>query len=224
MSGRSTAGKLHERGIATVGQAAELGEAALISMLGRASGRHLHALAHNLDPRRVRAGRRRGSFGSQCALGRSPRSPDAIDAVLIGLVDRVTRRMRASGRAGRTVSLRLRFADFTRATRSRTLSQATAATATVLVAARTLLAAATPTIERRGLTLLGVAVSNLDARDVGVQLALPLDRFSTGGLDAALDELRTRFGPDAVTRAALLRSGSELSPWLLPGDQPRRAI
>ena len=95
----------------------------LIALLGRGSGRHLHALAHNRDPRSVQVGRRRGSIGAQRALGRSPRSPEAIDAALVALVDRVTRRMRAAGRTGRTVVLRLRFGDFTRATRSHTLSR-----------------------------------------------------------------------------------------------------
>ena len=89
--------------------------------------------------------------------------------------------------------LRLRFGDFSRATRSHTLPQATASTRTVLAAARGLLAAAMPMIERRGLTLLGVAVSNLDD-ERAVQLALPLDRRSGAALDAALDEVRDRFG------------------------------
>ena len=111
---------------------AELGETALVSMLGRAAGRHLHALAHNHDPRPVLVGRRRGSIGSQRALGRSPRSPEAVDAVVVGLVDRVTRRMRRAGRVGRTVVLRLRFGDFSRATRSHTLPHATAHTQTIL--------------------------------------------------------------------------------------------
>ena len=119
--GPVTAGKLHERGIRTVGEVAELAEATLVAMLGRASGRHLHALAHNRDPRPVRVGRRRGSIGSQRALGRAPRSREEVDATLVALVDRVTRRMRAAGRVGRTVVLRLRFDDFTRATRSHTL-------------------------------------------------------------------------------------------------------
>ena len=140
--------KLHEQGIATVGQVSRLGEAALVSILGRGSGRHIHALSHNRDPRPVQARRRRGSIGSQRALGRSPRSPDAIDAVVIGLVDRITRRMRTAGRVGRTVVLRLRFGDFSRATRSHTLPYATAHTDTILATARGLLAAAIPTIER----------------------------------------------------------------------------
>src|SRR2546423_1237196 len=148
--GPVTARKLHDRGITTVGEVARLAEAVLVSILGRASGRHLHALAHNRDPRPVQVRRRRRSIGAQRALGRSPRSIDAVDTVVVGLVDRVTRRMRAAGRVGRTVVLRLRFDDFSRAHRSHTLPQATAHTDTILAAARALLATALPTIQRRG--------------------------------------------------------------------------
>jgi DNA polymerase-4 len=211
--GQVTAHKLHDRGISTVGEVAELAEAVLVSMLGRASGRHLHALAHNRDPRPVQARRRRRSMGSQRALGRSPRSPEAVDAVLVGLVDRVTRRMRAAGRVGRTVVLRLRFDDFSRATRSHTLAQATAGTQTILVTARALLATAMPLIEQEGLTLVGVSIANLDDDRAG-QLALPLDPRSA--LDAALDEVHDRFGPAAVTRAVLLGRDQGLSVPLLP--------
>src|SRR5207249_11482608 len=108
-----------------------LDETVPVSMLGRAAARHLHALAHNRDPRPVHVGRRRGSIGSQRALGRRPKTAEAVDAVLVGLVDRVTRRMRAAGRIGRTVVLRLRFDDFSRATRSHTLPFGTAHTQTV---------------------------------------------------------------------------------------------
>jgi DNA polymerase-4 len=213
--GPVTAEKLHGWGITTVGQVAQLGEAVLVSLLGRASGRHLHALAHNRDPRPVRVGRRRGSIGSQRALGRSPRSFEAVDAIVVGLVDRVTRRMRAARRVGRTVVLRLRFEDFSRATRSHTLPQATAQTDAILATARGLLAAALPMIERRGLTLVGVAVGNLeDAR--AVQLALPFDRRSSDALDAALDEVRERFGATAITRAVLLGRDRGLTMPLLP--------
>ena len=213
--GPVTAAKLRERGITTVGQVAGLGEATLVSMLGRASGRHLHALAHNRDPRPVQVGRRRGSIGSQRALGRAPRSADAVDASLVALVDRVTRRMRAARRVGRTVVLRLRFDDFSRATRSHTLLHATANTHTVLSTARGLLAAALPMIERRGLTLVGVAVANLENADA-VQLVLPIDALSDDALDAALDEVRERFGPAAITRAVLLDRDTGLSMPLLP--------
>ena len=163
----------------------------------------------------MRPGRRRGSIGSQRALGRSPRSLDAVDAVVVGLVDRVTRRLRAAGRVGRTVVLRLRFGDFSRATRSHTLPRATAETRTILAAARWLLAAAVPTIEARGLTLVGIAVANLDdAR--AVQLALPFDGCTGVALDAALDEIRARFGSAAVTRAVLLGRHPGLQVPLLP--------
>jgi DNA polymerase-4 len=213
--GPVTARKLHARGIATVGQVARLGEDTLVLMLGRAAGRHLHALAHNRDARPVQTGRRRGSVGSQRALGRRARSWDEIDAVLVGLVDRVTRRMRRAGRVGRTVMLRLRFADYTRAARSRTLTRATAETRVVLEAARELLVEARPLVDRQGLTLVGLAVGNLEDGRL-VQLALPLDRQSA--IDAALDEVRDRFGTASVTRAVLLGRDPGLSMPLL--DEP----
>jgi DNA polymerase-4 len=218
--GESTARKLHDLGIATVGEIAAAGEAFLISALGPAAGRRLHAVAHNRDYRPVRAGRRRGSYGSQSALA-STRSRRALHTVLAGLVDRVTRRMRKSGRAGRTVTLRMRFDDFTRASRSRTLPRATAAQRTIHVAAAELLEEAMPTVQRRGLTLVGVTVGNLDGREMGVQLELPIERGWSAALDAAVDELRERFGADAVTRAALL-GRRRLSASLLADEQRRR--
>jgi DNA polymerase IV len=213
--GPVTAGKLRARGITTVGEVARLAEASLVSMLGRASGRHLHALAHNRDPRPVHVRRRRRSIGSQRALGRSPKSPDVIDAAVVALVDRVTRRMRTAGRVGRTVVLRLRFDDFSRATRSHTLPRATAHTQTILTTARELLTTAAPMIERQGLTLVGVAVANLDD-DSAIQLVLPFDRHSGHALDSALDEVRDRFGPTAVTRAVLLGRNQGLTVPMLP--------
>ena len=213
--GPATAAKLRARGITRVGEVAELAEGALVAMLGRASGRHLHALAHNRDPRPVRPGRRRRSIGSQRALGRSRRSPESIDTVLLGLVDRVTERMRVAERVGRTVVLRLRFDDFTRATRSHALATPTAQTQVVLETARELLAAATPMIERQGLTLVGVTVANIDSRGA-VQLTLPVDRYSSDALDAALDEIRKRFGRKAITRAILLGRDEGLLVPLLP--------
>jgi DNA polymerase-4 len=218
--GPATARKLNGCGITTVGQLAERTQTELVSIVGRAGGHRLHALAHNRDPRPVRVRRGRRSFGSQCALGSRPRSAEGIDRVLVGLVDRVTRRMRASGRLGRTVVLRLRFGDFSRATRSHTVARATAATATILAIARGLLAAAMPTIERRGLTLVGVTIANLDRDGGAVQLELPLDDAGGGSLDRALDELRERFGADAVRRASLLGGGKRLSASLLAGERP----
>jgi DNA polymerase-4 len=214
--GHVTAEKLRRRGVATVGEVAQLDEEILVSMLGRATGRHLHALAHNRDPRPVRVGRRRRSMGAQRALGRSsPRTWDALDVVLVGLVDRLGRRLRAARRVCRTVVLRLRFEDFSRATRSHTLSEATAQTPTILATARALLATAMPTIEGRGITLVGVALANL-ADDGPRQLALPFDEERARALDAVLDALRDEFGSGAVTRAVLLGRDPGLSVPLLP--------
>jgi len=213
--GRVTARKLHDHGVTTVGEVASLGEATLVAMLGQASGRHLDALAHNRDPRPVQPGRRRRSIGAQRALGRSRTTPRDLDTVVVALVDRVTRRMRGAKRVGRTVMLRLRFDDFSRATRSHTLPQATAHTETILATARDLLRAAVPMIERQGITLVGVSVGNLDD-DRAVQLALPLDRHGGAALDTALDEVRERFGSSAVTRAVLLGRDPGLTVPLLP--------
>ncbi len=213
--GAVTARKLHAHEIATVGDVARLDEGTLVALLGRASGRHLHALAHNRDARPVEGRRRRRSIGAQRALGRPRKSHNEIDVSLIGLVDRVTRRMRAAARVGRTVVLRMRFADFTRATRSRTLPQATAETQAILTAARELLELAMPMIEQQGLTLVGIAVTNLE-NDDAVQLALPFDRWSGGALDEALDEVRARYGSTAVTRGVLLGRDQGLTMPMLP--------
>ena len=91
----------------------------------------------------------------------------------------------------------------------------TAETETILATVRWLLRAATPLIERDGLTLVGVAVANLDD-DSELQLTLPLDRYSGGALDAALDEVRARFGVNAITRAVLLGRDQGLTVPLLP--------
>lgn len=213
--GEVTAAKLRDRGVTTVGEVARLGEGVLVAILGPAAGHHLHALAHNHDPRPVDVGRRRRSMGAQRALGRRRRSPADLDAFVVALIDRVTRRLRAARRVCRTVVIRLRFDDYTRVTRSHTMAQATAQTETILAAARTLLAAAMPMIEERGLTLIGVAVSNIHD-DEAVQLALPFERRSATALDAAVDNVRDRFGGSAITRAVLLGRDPGVSVPLLP--------
>lgn len=217
--GKVTADKLHERGITTVGELALVPEEALAAMLGKASADHLHALSHNLDPRPVTVGRRRSSIGSQHALSRCRRTPAEIDTLLVGIVDRVTRRLRKADRSGRTIVLRLRFDDFTRATRSHTLPRSTSQTNTILDAARWLLSSAEPLVSEQGLTLIGLSIANLDDDDT-MQLALPFDGHADGGvLDLALDGVRTKFGSAAITRAVLL--GKDLDPQIpiLP-DRP----
>jgi DNA polymerase-4 len=218
--GPATAARLREHGIVTVGQLSGLPVEVLMTVAGKAVGRRLHAIAHNRDPRRVRSGRGRRSIGSQSALGSRPRSPEALDAVAVALVDRVARRMRKGGRVGRTVILRLRWGDFTRATRSKTLPHATASTDTLLVAFRALIAAEQTTIARRGVTLLGLSITNLERGDAGVQLELPLDGHPPEALDATMDQIRDRFGTTAVRRARLLTTGDRMSAWLMPGDAP----
>jgi DNA polymerase-4 len=213
--GQVTADKLHARGIRTVADVAGLDQEGLVAMLGRASGRHLHALAHNLDPRAVEPGRRRRSMGAQCALGWRRRSPADVDAVLVALVDRVMRRLRAAQRVARTVVLRMRFDDFGRATRSHTLPEASDRTGAVLLTARALLADADAMLRDRGLTLVGVAVTNLDDADA-VQLSLPFGPGAPTELDSAVDRIRDRFGTDAIDRTVLLRRRLTPSVPLLP--------
>ncbi len=213
--GPVTATKLRDRSITIVEQVARLGEPALVRMLGRAAGRHIHALAHNRDPRPVQVGRRRHSIGTQRALGRKRRSPEALDTDLLALVDRLARRLRTAHRVCRTVSLRLRFDDFSRATRSHTLPEATAHTPTLLAVARGLLATALPTIQRQGITLIGLTFSNL-GDDRAIQLALPFERGGTGAIDETLDTVRHRFGAAAITRAVLLGRDHGPSIPLLP--------
>jgi DNA polymerase IV len=214
--GPATAKKLHAHGIATVGQIASLDEPALMSIVGRASGRHLHALAHNRDPRRVRVRRRRRSMGAQHALGRrSPKTWEFLDSTLVALVDRLARRLRAAGRVCRTIVLRLRFGDFSRATRSHTLSEATADTESILATARGLLAAAMAMIRTQGITLIGVTLGNLENAGA-IQLSLPLERQPAHALDATLDNIRDRYGSGAITRAVLVGRQEDLSVPLLP--------
>ena len=205
--GAVTAEKLHVHGIETVADVAELGESMLASLVGRAMGHRLYGLSRNVDARRVQTGVRRRSVGAQRALGRGAHSPQEVDATVCTLVDRITRRMRTGGRTGRTVVLRLRFDDLSRATRSHTLPKATSSTEPVLAAARGLVTAAGPLIAERGLTMIGFSVANID-RSGAQQLELPFDGTPRRGpdleLDRAVDLVRCRFGMGALTRGVLL--------------------
>ncbi len=205
--GAKTAERLHVHGIRTVADVAELSESMLASLVGQAMGRQLYALSRNIDRRRVSTGVRRRSVGAQRALGRAGNrmSPAELDAVVIALIDRITTRMRAGGRTGRTVVLRLRFDDFSRATRSRTLPWPTSSTQPILAAARRLLASAAPVIAERGMTLVGFAVSEMN-RSGAEQLALPFTDSAMHPLaiDAAVDQVRRRYGKSALTRGVLV--------------------
>ena len=216
--GPSTAAKLHERGIHRVEHLAAVPGPALAAMLGRAVGWHLNAIANNRDPRPVRARRRRRSLGSQSALGR-PRSVAG----------------RAGCGAGRARGPRNAPYALVRARRAHDH----AATALRRLLARVALPEpgpghrghrdhvahgpglygdARPLIADRGLTLLGLTFTNLGHVRDGVQLALPLERGSPQALDDVVDRVRERYGPQAVTRATLLRAGRELAPALSPDE------
>lgn len=205
--GAKTAERLAAHGIYTVAEVAELSESMLASLVGQAMGRQLYALSRNIDRRRVVTGVRRRSVGAQRALGRAGNtmSLGELDAVVMSLIDRITARMRSAGRTGRTVVLRLRFNDFSRATRSRTLPWATSSTEAILSAARQLVASAAPVIAERGLTLVGFAVTDI-ARSGTEQLALPFSEAAIRPLaiDATIDQVRRRYGKSAVIRAVLM--------------------
>jgi DNA polymerase IV len=213
--GAVTAEKLHRQGIRTVGQLAELEAATAERLLGKATGAHLHALARLRDPRPVDTTRRRGSIGSQRALGIRPRSPDELDLILTQIIDRLARRLRERDRVCRTVVLRLRFGDFAKATRSRTVRFPTDRTGVLLTVARGLLAAAQSEIAERGITLIGVSLSQL-GRAVDVQPELPIDWDDGARLDTVLDAVRDRYGATSVSRAAQLGRDPGWSTPVLP--------
>lgn len=213
--GAVTSDKLHRLGIHTVGQLAELEASAAERMLGRATGAHLHALARLQDPRPVDTTRRRRSIGSQRALGTHPRSDAELDVILSQIVDRLARRLRDGERVCRTVVLRLRFGDYAKATRSHTIHPASDRTTVLLAVARGLLAAARPQIAARGITLIGVSLSQLDAAG-SVPEELPIDWEDGARLDTVLDAVRDRFGTSSVARAAHLGRDAGWSTPLLP--------
>ncbi|MEM7275401.1 MAG: DNA polymerase IV [Actinomycetota bacterium] len=199
--------RLASAGLHTVADVAALDVEVLQDRLGVASGAHLHALAHNRDPRPVETGRRRRSIGSQRSFPAGSVDREGAAQIVVEVADRVARRLRAGARVGRTVTLRLRFADFAAATRSRTLREPTASTEAILSTGRALLDDAWPLIERRGLTKVGLAISGL-ADDRAVQLSLPFGAAAASpswdAVDGAVDRIRDRFGTGALTRATLV--------------------
>lgn len=216
--GPVTAARLADLGIATVGELATTPEEALVARLGKGTGRHLHALAWNRDPRPVVTRRRAGSVGAQSAFGRDERDFAVYRRVLARLADRVGARLRKKSRAGRTITLRVRFSDLQAITRATTLGAATASTEALYRVGVHLAETEIPhAAEGRGVGLLGLRVSNL-VRSPHLQLELPLldphcDRVDRSGteralaaarLDHAIDGLRERFGKETVGRASTL--------------------
>jgi DNA polymerase IV len=213
--GAVTAEKLHRLGIHTVGELADLEAATAERLLGKATGAHLHALARLRDPRPVDTARRRSSIGSQRALGRRQHSTDELDVILTQIVDRLARRLRDGDRVCQTVVLRLRYGDFAKATRSHTVGAATGRTAVLLSVTRGLLASAQQEIAERGITLIGVSLSQLSHPD-RLQPELPIDWDEGMRLDTVLDAVRDRFGAASVGRATQLGRDPGWSTPLLP--------
>ncbi|WP_051681994.1 DNA polymerase IV [Cellulomonas sp. HZM] len=213
--GEVTANRLRGYGLCTAGDVAALSVDALRGILGPHAGSHLFAVVHGRTPERVVTDRSRRSVGAQRALGRGPHDAAFVESALLGLVDRVCRRMRAAHLVARTVVLRLRFGDYTRATRSRSFAHATSSGADLAATAVALLDGAAPLARERGLTLVGVALTGLQS-DAWVQPRLALDGPDETGLDAALDAVHERFGSASLARASLLRRGEGLAVPLLP--------
>jgi DNA polymerase IV len=202
--------RLDEIGVTTIGQLARTPGGRLERLLGRAMGSKLEALAWNRDPREIVTERRAQSAGAQSALGRKPAEERVFRPVLRDLADRIGSRLRSKSRPGRTVTVRVRFADLRSVTRSLTLVAPIAATSSLAEIAEDLVRgvlASHP--EERTITLLAISVSNLE-RHPRLQLELPLgldddarrpgSRQGTArwAADRAVDRIRDRFGWQAV--------------------------
>lgn len=212
--GPKTTEKLHAARLRTIADVAALEPRELGSIVGQASAHHLHALARGHDPRPVRPGPGRRSMGAQHALGRGERTLQEVEVVLLGLVDKVARRLRAKDRTASTVVVRVRFADFTSSTVSRTLARPTSSTQVLLDTALGLLRGRGDEIDRRGISLVGFQATGLD--DHGEQLMLPLPEQVPEGLDTAVDAVRDRFGTGSVRRGAQVGRAERFSAPTLP--------
>lgn len=194
--GDKTADKLHAAKLHTVGQVAALEPADLVALIGRAAGLHVHSLATHADPRRVNPSKGRRSIGAQHARPHT-RDPLALEPELLSLVDTVTGRLRRAGLVTTTITMALRFGDFTRSNAARSLPAPTDETVIVADTAVGLLRERASQIRSRGVTLVGVTLGNLSSSPA--QLFLPDD---TGHLDRAVDAVREKFGRSSVTRAS----------------------
>ncbi|HWA00524.1 MAG TPA: DNA polymerase IV [Caulobacterales bacterium] len=222
--GPVTAQRLAEAGVATIGQLAEHSPHALQRLLGRAAGQKLTALAWNQDPRRIETQRRAHSAGAQSALGRKPAVASVFEPVLLNLADRIARRLRAKDRPGRTVTVRVRFADMRSVSRARTLAAPISATTSLAETAIDLVRGVLKHHpDERTISLLAISVSHLGA-DPAPQLELPFRSADEGRLpgsrkgmarlkaDQALDRVRARFGAHALGYAAGARAPKALTP------------
>jgi DNA polymerase IV len=214
--GPVTAGRLAEIGVHTIGQLAKMPGWSLERIVGRAVGEKLTALAWNRDPREIRTHHRSQSAGAQSALGKKAAEEQVFRPTLRHLADRVASRLRAKSRPGRTVTVRVRFADLHAVTRSATLDAPISATATLAEIAEELVRIALADHpDEKSISLLAISVSHLE-RHWDVQLELPLgledEKRRPGSkrgmgrwtADRAIDMIRDRFGWDAVGYGSML--------------------
>ncbi len=207
--GEKTAAALHRLGLRTIGDLAHTPLSLLQRALGLAAGARLHALAWGNDDRRISA--KRGpdepdsSMGADETFGRDTDAPHLIQRELLRLSTKLAARMRAAGVSGRTVTLRVRFSDFTTITRSRTLRHPTSATPEIYATAVDLFARLG--LQRARIRLVGVRVEGLvDAASVPRQLQLGERPHGWDDAERAVDEVVSRFGGTAVRPATLLHS------------------
>jgi DNA polymerase-4 len=216
--GPVTRARLAESGIRTIGELAATPGSSLRSLLGEAAGSKLGSLSMNTDPRRIETARRAISVGAQSALGRRRATPALLRATLGYLADRVAGRLRSAGRAGRTITVRVRFTGLRSVTRSVTLPAPISTTLTLTELAMELASVALADHPgEREITLLAVAVSHL-ADESALQLELPMgladERQRPGtaahsarwALDRAVDTIRARFGRASVGYATVMLS------------------
>ncbi len=212
--GRTTARRLGELGITTVAQLAAYPEAALKRSLGAAAGVHLHRLANGIDKRPVVVDRAPASIGHERTFARDLYHHDEIQVQLARLCEAMGRRLRSSGVAARTITIKVRFRDFKTVTRSITLKDPTAATFAIVEAARGLLEKLESLVLKRGVRLLGVSGSRLSPAE-NLQLSIDdLDSNDRDRHDSELvaDEIRRRFGASAIGPAVLKLANSEGAP------------
>jgi DNA polymerase IV len=207
--GDKTGAQLRRLGLTTVGDLAHTPVATLRRALGPAIGAHLHVLAWGGDDRTVVPRRSHDepdrSMGSDETFGRDTDDPTLVRRELLRLSAKVAGRMRAAGVAGRTVTLKVRFADFVTITRSRTLADPTDLTAEIYAAAGELYAALR--LERARIRLVGVRVEGLiDARAATRQLVLGARERGWSEAERAVDRATRRFGDAVVRRGTLVRT------------------
>jgi DNA polymerase-4 len=222
--GPATRSRLADIGVLTIGQLARTSPGSLERLLGQAASEKLGALAWNRDPRRIRTHRRAQSAGAQSALGRKPAAEAVFQPTLRHLADRIGSRLRAKARFGRTITVRVRFADLRSVTRSLTLPAPVSATASLADIAEDLVRGVLASHPReKTISLLGISVSNLEEQ-AAFQLELPLGLAGSerrpgskkGGArllaDHALDAIRDRFGWEAAGYASVVLGGNRSVP------------